>query len=686
MSSMRVATDVGGTFTDLVCFNQDGVTALKVATTPPVFERGVFNVIQKSSLSPQDVSFFAHGTTVVINTLLSRSGAKTALVTTRGFRDVLEIARGNRPDLFNFAFRKPAPFVPRYLRYEISERLDYRGNVLEPVRLDELAPIIDNLKTEEVKAIAVCLLHAYVNPRHEVQVVDEIKRLWPEADVIASSAVCREWREYERTSTTVLSAYVLPVAKKYLKRLESGVADLGLGTRVCIMQSNGGMSTVAGASANPVSMVESGPAGGVLGAIALGNEIGEQNLIVLDIGGTTAKTALVQAGKAGITTEYRIEWDRENPGYPIRTPVIDLVEIGNGGGSISWVDAGGRLNVGPQSAGALPGPAAYGLGGEDVTTTDANLLLGRINPGMFSGGERDPDMDALRRAFDKLQKHLGGSHEEIARGVIRIANANMINALKLVSLNKGYDPRDFSLVAFGGGGAMHAVELGEELVAPKVIIPAASSVFSAWGMLMTDLRRDFLQTRLTRLADVDAGFIARVYRALEDEGITQCTDEGMDAETLRVQRFADMRYKGQEYTVKVEFPAGTIDSDSLQAALANFHNRHEREYTYRLDNEVELVNYHIVIISEIEKQPLARKSVTGRRVEDCRKRARRVDFDERGRHLTEVYDMALLEPGMSLTGPAIVEEPVTTLVVTPGRVVSMDEFGNMHIDLDSARD
>ena len=680
---MRVATDIGGTFTDLVCFDPRGIKTLKVPTTPPDFERGVLDAVKKSSLGPRGFSFFAHGTTVVINALLSRRGAKTALITTRGFRDVLEIARGNRPDLFNFAFSKPAPFVPRYLRHEISERMDYLGNVLEPVRLDELAPIIDNLRADGVEAIAVCLLHAYVNPQHEMQVVDEINRLWPGADVIASNAVCREWREYERTSTTVLSAYVLPVAKRYLQRLEAGVAGLGLETRVSIMQSNGGMSTVAGAAGNPVSMVESGPAGGVLGAIALGQQIGEEDLVVLDIGGTTAKTALVHGGKAGITTEYRIEWDRENPGYPVRTPVIELVEIGNGGGSIAWVDAGGRLNVGPQSAGALPGPAAYGLGGEDVTTTDANLLLGRINPRMFSGGGQEPDMDALRRAFDKLRKRLGGSHEEIARGVIRIANANMINALKLVSLNKGFDPRDFSLVAFGGGGAMHAVELGEELKVQKVIIPACSSVFSAWGMLTTDLRRDFLQTRVTRLGDVDAGLVNETYRAIEEESMAQCVAEGMDTGAVRILRFADMRYRGQEHTVKIEFPAGIVDAASLESAIAGFHTQHEREYTFRLDNEVELVNYHVAFISEIEKQPLAEKAVTGRRIEDCRKGERKVDFDEHGVHPAKIYDMGLLEPGMSLIGPAIVEEPVTTLVVTPDRVVSMDKFGNLHIDLEN---
>lgn len=678
---MRVATDVGGTFTDLVCFSKDGVKTVKADTTPPNFEQGVLNAIQKAELKPKDFDFFAHGTTVVINALLSRRGSKIALITTRGFRDVLEIARGNRPDLFNFAFKKPEPFVPRYLRHEVTERLDYMGNVLQDVKLDELPKIVEQLKQEQVEAIAVCLLHAYVNPEHEIKIVEELNRLWPEVDVIASSAVCREWREYERTSTTALSAYVLPVAKRYLNNLENKVEELGLQSNPYIMQSNGGVSTVAGAIHNPIAMVESGPASGVLGAVALGNEINEKNLIVLDIGGTTAKTALIHDGKANITTEYRIEWDRENPGYPVRTPVVELVEIGNGGGSIAWVDEGNSLHVGPQSAGAAPGPAAYGRGGDNATTTDANLLLGRINPEMFLGGEQEPDMEALNNAFGKLADKLGGTNEDIARGIIRIANANMVNALKLVSLNKGYDPRDFALIAFGGGGAMHAVALGEELMVPKVIIPVNSSVFSAWGMLMSDLRRDFLQTNVTRLSEVDPAQINENYDVIEKEGAKQCEAEGIDASTIRVERFADMRYRGQEHTVKIEFSGGQVTAESIEKAIADFHNEHEREYAFRLENEVELVNYHVVLFSDIEKQSLPKREVTGRKVEECKKASRQVDFDEHGVHQADVYDMSLLEPGLGLAGPAVIEDPTTTIVVSPGKTVTMDDYGNLHIDM-----
>ena len=678
---MRVATDVGGTFTDLVCFDAGGIRTVKTDTTPPAFERGVLHAIDKAALDPAAFGFFAHGTTVVINALLSRRGARTALITTRGFRDVLEIARGNRPDLFNFAFTKPAPFVPRYLRHEITERIDYRGQVLEAVRLDELPDIVAALKAAEVEAVAVCLLHGYVNPEHERAVVDRLAELWPDADVIASHGVCREWREYERTSTTVLSAYVLPVAKRYLGRLASELADRGLAQAPYIMQSNAGIATVRGAAGNPISMVESGPASGVLGAIALGRQIGVDNLIALDIGGTTAKCALIHDGQARVTTEYAIEWSRTNAGYPIRTPVVEIVEIGNGGGSIAWVDEGGRMNVGPQSAGSMPGPAAYGRGGEAVTTTDANLVLGRINPALFLGGEQEPDLAAVNAAFADLAAKVGGSKQEIARGVVRIANANMVNALKLVSLNKGYDPRDFALIAFGGGGAMHAVDLAEQLMVPKVIIPANASVFSAWGMLMTDLRRDFLQTKVSSLDAENTTDIASAYAAIEEEARRLCLDEGMPADGLRVERFADMRYRGQEHTVKVAFPGGGVTADTIAEAIAAFHDAHEREYTFRLTNPVELVNYHVVVLAGIDKQPLPERPVTGRPLTDARRQPRTVDFDEHGVHRADIYDWALLEPGMSFDGPAVVEDPSTTLVVAPGKRVAMDALGNLHVDM-----
>lgn len=679
---MRIATDVGGTFTDLVCVSEAGITTVKSDTTPPNFDEGVINCIEKSGLDPTQFSYFAHGTTVVINALLSRKGAKTALITTRGFRDVLEIARGNRPDLFNIAFNKPAPFVPRYLRAEVSERIDYRGGVEQDVRLEELAPIVEKFKAEGVEAIAICLLHGYVNPEHEKLVKNKVAELWSDVAIIASHEVCREWREYERTSTAVLSAYVLPAASRYLSRLESRLAERGLESSPFIMQSNGGVATVKSTLADPITLVESGPASGMLGAAAIGAVIGEPNLIALDIGGTTAKCALIHEGKARITTEYRIEWNRESPGYPIRTPVVDLVEIGNGGGSIAWMDGGGRMHVGPQSAGSSPGPAAYGRGGENITTTDANLVLGRINPELFLGGEHKPDWDAMNSAFDSLRTELNGSNEDIARGVIRIANANMVNALKLVSLNRGYDPRDFSLIAFGGGGAMHAVSLAEELKVKKVIVPVNASVFSAWGMLMSDLRRDFLQTSVVNLTTASFESIAKRFGEIASGASRQCEEEGISAEQMYLERYADMRYLGQEHTIKVELPAGDITEKSIQELIESFHDAHQREYAFRLDNEVELVNYHVVVFGKIDKQPLKEREGSGASIEDALKGTRKVDYDEHGIHEATIYDLGKLEPGMSFVGPSIVEDATNTIVITPGKRVHMDAYGNIHIEIE----
>lgn len=681
---MRVATDVGGTFTDLVAIGADGIVTAKSDTTPPNFDEGVMATIAKAQLDASAFNFFAHGTTVVINALLSRTGGRTALITTRGFRDVLEIARGNRPDLFNFAFNKPSPFVPRQLRYEMEERVSSDGEILQPIDMSSLEIIESQLQEAGVDAVAVCFLHAYANPTHEKAVCERLRADLPKFSVVGSYEVCREWREYERTSTTVLSAYVHPIAKKYLGSLESRLRERGLPSTPYIMQSNGGVTTVEGARNNPIALVESGPASGVLGAAALGRTIGEPNLIALDIGGTTAKTALIRDGQARITTDYKIEWDRDNPGYPIRTPVVDLVEIGNGGGSIAWVDKGGRLHVGPQSAGSTPGPAAYGRGGTEPTTTDANLVLGRINPELFLGGEHKPDFDNVQAAFQKFADQMGGTVQDIARGVIRIANGNMVNALKLVSLNRGFDPREFALIAFGGGGAMHAVSLAKDLKARKVIVPVNSSVFSAWGMLMSDIRRDFLMTRVEQLALDPLDSLNEVFSQLEAEAVTSCTAEGMDAKRITFKRYADMRYCGQEHTVKVPVAGGRLDTGALETAIEGFHSEHEREYTFRLDTDVELVNYHVVALNETDKIELPAREISGISSADIQTGTRVVDFDTDGIHESTAYDLGRFEPDMEVSGPAIIEDKTTTIVINPGCTARMDEIGNIHIELGSA--
>jgi N-methylhydantoinase A len=678
---MRVATDVGGTFTDLVYFDEETGRSgtVKVDTTPPDFERGVIDGLRKSGLDTSEIELFAHGTTVVINALTERRGAKTGLVTTRGFRDVLEIARGNRPDLYNFYFSKPKPFVPRYLRKEVDERLDHKGEVLAPLDPESLEPVADYFREEGVEAVAVCFVHSYANPTHELEAARVLEGLLPGVSVVPAHHITREWREYERTNTAVLSAYVHPAANGYLDSLERKLDRDGFGGRLFVMQSNGGSATVRAARSNPIAMVESGPVGGVLGAAALGELIGEPNIITLDIGGTTAKCSLVQNGEVQVNTEYKIERSRTNPGYPIQMPVIDIVEIGNGGGSIAWVDEAGGLHVGPRSAGALPGPAAYGRGGEEPTTTDANLLAGRIDADYFLGGEITPDMDNVRKALSKLADGLGSSIEETARGVIRLANANMVNALKLVSLNRGHDPQDFSLVAFGGGGPMHAAFLAEELRIRKVVVPTDCAVFSAWGMLRTDLRRDYVRTRVTRLDLASVEEVGEAFRVLQRAAAEEFGEDGVGPERLVFNRYADMRYLGQEHTVKVPFPTGEIDTEELGEATRRFHEAHEREYAFRLDSPVEIVNYHLAAYGAVQKPEVAALQRTGRSPEDAIRGRREVDFDAYGVHQANIYDRALLEPEAEFSGPAVIEEPATTIVVLPGHRVVVDDYGNLHI-------
>jgi N-methylhydantoinase A len=681
---MRVATDVGGTFTDIVFCRVDQVTGEvgdvithKSDTTPPNFEQGVMNAIAKAKLDLAEIAFFAHGSTVVINALTERKGSRTALITTRGFRDVLEIARGNRPDVFNFHFQKPAPFVPRALRFELTERIGGDGEVVTPVQLGELPSMVEALRREEVEAIAICFLHSYANPFHEKIVRDEIQRLWPEVSVVASHEICREWREYERTSTTVLAAYVHPVANGYLDRLESGLDAAGFGGKLFVMQSNGGIASVRAARANPVALVESGPASGMLGAVALGRMIGEQNMIALDIGGTTAKCTLIEDGGVQLTTDYKIEWTRTNAGYPIKTPVVDLVEIGNGGGSIAWLDDGGRMHVGPKSAGAMPGPACYGKGGTEPTTTDANLLLGRIDADNLLGGEIRADLDAVRRAFDKLAGPLGVTPEDVARGIIRIANANMVNALKLVSVNRGHDPREFAMIAFGGGGAMHAVMLANELQMPKVIIPTNPSVFSAWGMLLTDLRRDYLRTQLRTLDEPGAAAVETLFNELAVDAARDFAQDGVAEDRLVFERFAELRYVGQEHGVRVRVPGGLVPTAMLAEASRIFHDAHEREYTFRMDSPIEIVNAHLVAYAMVGKANFRRREAGTGSAQDALRKHRHVDFDEHGIHETPIYMRARLLPGMALRGPAIIEEAATVIVIPPHNHAEVDAYGNV---------
>jgi N-methylhydantoinase A len=635
------------------------------------------DVIEASHITPNEFVSFVHGTTIVINAITERKGAKVALITTDGFRDILEIGRGNRPDFFNLEYPKPKPFVPRYLRREIPERISYKGIENKPLDLSGLPAILDDFRAEGVEAIAICFINSYANPAHEEAVLAKIKELWPEVSSVASYQITREWREYERTNTAVLSAYVQPVAHQYLDRLTSCLSEAGMRCTPYIMQSNCGVDTIKSARQIPITMIESGPASGIWGAAALGRLINEQDAIAIDIGGTTAKCGLITKGEVKLNTNYFVERTETSAGYPVMVPVVDMVEIGNGGGSIAWVDEFQRLHVGPQSAGAVPGPVSYNIGGTEATTTDANLALGRINPNYFCGGTMIADMAAVDKALGKLAAILSTDQREAARGIIRIANNNMVNAIKLISVNRGHDPRDFTLIAFGGGGGLHAYALAKELGIKKAVIPSLSGVFSAWGMLLSDLRRDYLQTQIVELSSPEAAAqINQALNVLEEQAMQEFTAENIERSRVHFLRYGRCRYQNQEHFVEIALPGGAITSSQIGSIVEHFHTNYEREYTYRLDAPAELVCYHLVATAEVDKLKPEKRPRTGRKLEAAIKGRREVDFVEAGTHQATIYNGDILEPGMIFAGPAIIEEAGTTVVIPPGLPCQVDDYGN----------
>lgn len=687
--ALRVAVDIGGTFTDLV-YVDDATGALglaKTSTTPGRLQEGVLAAIRQAGFDPAEVARFVHGTTVVINAITERKGVPVGLLTTRGMRDVLEIGRGNRPDIYNLRYQKPRPFVPRRLRLEVRERLAPDGSVVEPLREDDVAAAAEAFRRAGVQAVAVCFLHAYANPEHERRAGDLLRRLLPGAFVTLSHEITREWREYERTSTTVLNAYVGPIASGYLERLEADLRAAGIGGALHIMQSGGGTITFAAARETPIHLVESGPVGGVVGAAALAAELDLGDVITLDIGGTTAKSSLIKGGEVAVTTDYRLEWTPRYAGYPVKVPVVDIVEIGAGGGSIAWLDDTGRLHVGPESAGADPGPAAYGRGGTRPTVTDANLITGRLDPEAFLGGRMRLDLEAARRAYQPLAAHYGIDVDAAALGVLRVADAVMMNALTLVSVQRGYDPRDFSLVVMGGGGPLHGPALARELGIRRVVVPRAPGHFSAWGMLTSDLRRDLVQTFVTDLDHAAAGDLEARFTAMETELIGAFAAEGLERAAVTCVRAADLRYRGQEHTVRVPVPGRLDGPADVEAVIGRFHEAHQRQYTFRLDSGVEAVNLHVTAVvrqprparaplDRVPGEAGANRALVGRRA---------VLFGAGQRLEVPVYDRGRLPAAAEVRGPAVIAEEASTTLLHPGMAMVVDDFGNLHIDTGAGR-
>jgi N-methylhydantoinase A len=678
---MRIAVDIGGTFTDLVALDDSGrIYRSKSLTTPEDLARGIGNCLKGANVDVADADFFVHGSTVTINAVLERKGARTGLITTQGFRDVYEIGRGNRPEGYNLFFKRPVPLVPRDLRLEVDERLYATGEVLKPLDETSATEAIGALKAKGVESVAVCLLHSYSNAEHERHVGELLHRHFPEAYVSLSHEILREFREYERTSTTVLNSYVGPLVSRYLVSLEKMLADSGFRGTFRVMQSNGGVMSAETAKKMPVTMMESGPVAGVIAAARLGEKLDIRHIISFDMGGTTAKSSLIKDFHPEVTSSYYV--GGYVMGHPMMLPVVDIVEVGNGGGSIAWIDAAGGLKVGPQSAGAAPGPACYGKGGREPTVTDANLIAGRIDPEYFLGsGIRLQRDEAARVITEKIAKPLGLSLEVAALGILTIANFNMSLSVRAVSVEKGYDPRDCAMVPSGGGGALHAMAIARELSVPRVIIPPMPAHFSALGMLMADLKHDYVQTFVRELDETNGAQIADAFTALERAAAETLAEEGCKAEQIILRRFLDMRYRGQEYTLPVPIVEDLRVPPDFTAIRARFDQLHQDRYGHSAPSEpVMMVNLRLTALGKANQS----LSITvSARDEDRGERGRRpVNFESQPVDCP-IYLRSGFRAGDRLEGPAVIEEIGATILIYPGDKMQVNDAGHLVIDVGS---
>ena len=682
--SVRLAIDIGGTFTDATLIDEEtgSVAIAKVLTTPSDPSEGFMLAVERAlaagGVVAGAVGFVVHATTVATNAIIEGRIARSGFVTTEGFRDLLEIARQVRPSLYDTQFEKAKPLVPRDRAVGVRERLGPKGEVLTPLDDGSVREAAALLRREEVESVAVCLLHSYVNPTHERRIGEILAEELPGVPVSLSAEVAPEFREYLRASTTVINAAIRPVVERYLERIESRLAAAGIEAKLLVMQSSGGVFSAEAARGRPVFMVESGPAAGVIASAYLGETLGRPDILSFDMGGTTAKVGLIRGGQPSVTKDYNVGGHAgagiggmSLSGYPVRTPVVDLVEIGAGGGSIAWVDSGGLLRVGPQSAGADPGPVCYRRGGLEPTVTDANVVLGRLNPDYFLGGEIGLDVDAARRAIEeRCAQPLGLSVTEAANGIVEIANAAMVNALHLISVQRGYDPRDFVLVGFGGAGPVHANALARDTQMPTLLIPRSPGIFSATGLLTTDLKRDAAITIMQRLDELDERAVETQFAQLEADGRAELEREGLSGDEIEFVRQIDLRYVGQSYELTV--PAGG-------ELRERFHVEHDRTYGFSAPAEpVEVVSLRLTSVGRIAKSP-ARPLGSGGAAEP--KERRPVYFAEASEYVDcPIYDRYALPAGTSLAGPAVVEEFDSTVVVHPGFTVAVDDTGNLIIE------
>lgn len=681
----RIGVDIGGTFTDVAMVEEGTgrIEIAKVPTTPLDFAQGVMagvsSGMEKNRFAANAVSVLAHATTVVTNALLEHKGANAGFVGTRGFRDILELRRSSRSSLYDLFQDGPSVLVPRRDRFEITERIDAQGEVVTPLAESEIPALIEAIRASGVRTLAISLIFSFLNDKHERQLGERIAKALPDLQIFLSCDVLPEIREFERASTTAVCAFVGPLLESYLNRLQEAVSGAGL-PEMLVMGSSGAVFDIQEALRMPAACVESGPAAGVIAAALVGRQLDVSNLISFDMGGTTAKASVIVDGEIEITADYEVggaghgkRWVH-GTGHPIRVPVVDLAEVSSGGGSIAWIDAGGSLRVGPHSAGALPGPASYGRGGTHATVTDANVVLGLLDRDALLGGDLMIDLAAAEAAIKRdVADPLQISVEEAAVRVVEIVNASMVEALRMVSIEKGYDPREFSLVCFGGAGPVHAVALAEELKIPQVIVPPAPGAFSALGLVSSDLRRDYARTFFQSLRTCDPDRIAGVIEKMEASGRDMLDTARVPKDQQRLQRWADVRYQRQAYELTIPMSEGPITRESLSELSEAFHKKHEQVYGHAdLREDVHIVNLRVSAIGRQPDIPLTLPF----RFDQSRNRRRDIRFPAtKGMVSCPVLWRESVRPGSIVPGPVVFESLDSTMVVPAGWTASVNERG-----------
>jgi N-methylhydantoinase A len=678
----RLGIDIGGTFTDAVLVDAEGgVQVAKVPSTPDNYVRGVINAIAELDVNAADLELFSHGTTVATNAILQRKGASVGLLTTKGFKDILEIRRADRGKMYDYFWQPPPPLAHRTNRLEVNERVDYLGNVVEPLDEEGVRNALALLRERDVSAVAVCLINSFVNPIHERRIKEIISAEWPEVFVSISSDVLPEILEFERTATTVANAYVGPLMNRYLVALGDDLAAAGYDHEVLVMASSGGVLSAATARELPAATALSGLAAGVIAGRAIAEQTGSPHLITLDIGGTSSDIAVIYDGQARITTSWSIEF-----GLPIHLPAVDVHTIGAGGGSIAWIDAGGSLRVGPQSAGADPGPVCYGRGGSEPTTTDAMLLLGYIDQDVWSAQYGwDLDDRAAATAIGLLGNQLGLEAIETASAIREVTVANLVQAMRLASIERGYDPRDFQLTAYGGAGPLFAVDIARELRIPSVVVPLAPGVTSALGLLQADLQLNYLRSVLQTTDRVDLPALNALYDEMAETGRQHLRRDGLRDDQIEVRRQADVHYFGQSKYLTVAVPDGPLDQSALSQVIAEFNTAHEREYGYVMPPTAaltEIANARVVVEGKIDQARVRPPALDATSEPQLVKHAA-VHFSGFGMTPTPFYQRRDLAPGLCLAGPAVVLQPDATVLVPPDSALRVDPFGNLVIALET---